>query len=135
MNKILDYTSLDYTVNGAAYVMAATAKTPNYTEEQTSTMVAAYLANPTQETVAMLSSTMARSVRSIVAKLSREKVYVSKIYVTKTGEAIIKKETQADMIGDLLDLTEADTSSLSKANKTALAKVLEAVQAYNCLIK
>jgi hypothetical protein len=107
--------------------VSTTPKAPNYTEEQTSTMVATYLANPTQETVTMLSITMARSVRSIVAKLSREKVYVSKIYVTKTGEKVEKKDSTATAIGSILSLSENDTSSLAKANKTALQAIFNAL--------
>lgn len=103
-----------------------TAKTVNYTPEQTLKMVADYQAGVTVESIA---SALGKSVRSVVAKLSREKVYVAKTYTTKTGEAVIKKDAHADFIGEALGLTEADTESLTKANKVALAKIAEFIKA------
>jgi hypothetical protein len=67
-------------------------------------------------------------VRSIVAKLSREGVYQKKEYVTKTGETPVKKDEHADFIGKSLSLSEADTDSLAKANKRALAAVAEFIR-------
>ncbi len=104
-----------------------TAKTVNYTPEQTALMVAEYTANPSQETVAMLAEKMGRTLRSVIAKLSREKVYVAKTYETKKGEKPVKKDSMADAIGSILNLSEAETDSLAKANKTALAKVFAAL--------
>ena len=103
-----------------------TAKTVNYTPEQTTKMVADY-----QEGVSVdaLAQEMGKTVRSIVAKLSREKVYKAKTYVSKTGETPIKKDVHADYIGMALGLTEADTESLTKANKTALAKIVDFIKA------
>lgn len=103
-----------------------TTKAVNYTPEQTSKMVADYQAGMTVETIA---NELGKTVRSIVAKLSREKVYVAKIYVSKTGEAVIKKDTVADYIGDALGLTEADTESLTKANKNALKAIADFIKA------
>jgi hypothetical protein len=103
-----------------------TAKTVNYTPEQTLKMVADYEAGVTVEALAQ---EMGKTVRSIVAKLSREKVYKAKTYVSKTGEAPVKKDAHADFIGFALGLTEADTDSLTKANKTALAKIADFIKA------
>lgn len=111
----------------APFVKAASAKTVNYTPEMTSELVSAYVANPTQETVAVFAEKFGKSVRSIVAKLSREKVYVAKAYETKTGEKPIKKDSVADAIGAILKLSEADTDSLAKANKKALKAIFEAL--------
>ena len=99
-------------------------KIANYTQEQTVQMVALYQAGTTVE---VLAETMGKSVRSIVAKLSREKVYVAKSYTTKTGEPAVKKDTVADAIGAVLQLTESETESLTKANKTALQKIFAAL--------
>lgn len=99
-------------------------KIANYTQEQTVQMVALYQNGTTVE---VLAETMGKSVRSIVAKLSREKVYVAKSYTTKTGEPAIKKDTVADAIGAVLQLTESETESLTKANKTALQKIFAAL--------
>ena len=101
-----------------------TTKTVNYTPEQTVSMVSDYLAGVTAEQIAL---SMGKSVRSVVAKLSREKVYVAKTYTTKPGETVAKKDAVADAIGAVLKLTEAETESLTKANKTALAKIFAAL--------
>jgi hypothetical protein len=103
-----------------------TAKTVNYTAEQTAKMVADYQAGTSVESIA---ESLGKTVRSVVAKLSREKVYVAKTYTTKTGEAVVKKDEFADFIGEALALSEADTESLTKANKTALAKIADFIKA------
>jgi len=88
-------------------------------------MVADYQAGVS---VDALAQELGKTVRSIVAKLSREKVYQAKTYVSKTGEAPIKKDVHADFIGEALGLTEADTESLTKANKVALAKIADFIR-------
>ena len=100
------------------------AKELNYTAEQTAQIVTTYTAMPTAETVANLAETLGKSVRSIVAKLSREGVYQKKVYTTKTGEAVVKKDSLADKLAEIVGLTEAEADSLTKANKTALAKII-----------
>ena len=104
--------------------MTVSTKAVNYTPEQTTKMVADYLAGVTVESIA---TEMGKTVRSIVAKLSREKVYVAKVYKTKTGDAVQEKDETADAIGAVLRLTEAETESLTKANKTALVKIFAAL--------
>lgn len=102
-------------------------KTVNYTNEQTAQLLAAYQAEPTTATVERMAQELGKTTRSIVAKLSREKVYQKKEYVGKTGEKPVKKDAHADAIGAVLGLSEADTDSLTKANKTALKKIFEAL--------
>ena len=104
-----------------------TAKTVNYTPEATAKMVSDYVADKSDATVAKIALELGKTVRSVVAKLSREKVYVAKTYKTKTGEVVVKKDAHADAIGAVLDLTEAETESLTKANKTALVKIFTAL--------
>jgi len=99
-------------------------KVVNYTVEQTVAMVADYKAGVAVETIA---ESMGKTVRSVVAKLSREKVYVAKTYISKTGEKPVKKDVHADAIGAVLGLTESETESLTKANKTALVKIFTAL--------
>ncbi len=106
---------------------AKTLKAPNYTPEQTEKMKAAYVANPSKATVEALAVEFGKTARSIVAKLSKERVYVPKVYVSKTGAAPVKKDAHADAIGAVLKLTEAETESLTKANKTALEKIFAAL--------
>lgn len=99
-------------------------KTVNYTPEQTLKMVADYQAGVTVEMIAL---NMGKTVRSVVAKLSREKVYQAKQYVSKTGEKPVKKDVHADAIGAILRLPENDIDSLTKANKSALKAIFEAL--------
>ena len=99
-------------------------KVVNYTPEQTAKMVADYQAGVTVETIAQA---LGKTVRSVVAKLSREGVYKKKEYKTKTGEAVVKKDAHADAIGAILRLPENDIESLTKANKSALKAIFEAL--------
>jgi hypothetical protein len=107
-----------------------TTKTVNYTPEQTAQMVADYQAGTSVE---MIAESFGKTVRSVVAKLSREKVYVAKAYKTKSGETPIKKDVHADFIGDALGLAESDTESLTKANKMALMKIADFIKAEKTL--
>jgi 4-alpha-glucanotransferase len=88
-------------------------------------MVADYQAGTSVE---MIAESFGKTVRSVVAKLSREKVYVAKAYKTKSGETPVKKDVHADFIGEALGLTEADTESLTKANKIALMKIADFIR-------
>ena len=99
-------------------------KTVNYTPEQTALLVEAYRAGATIESLA---ETFGKSVRSIVAKLSREGVYQKKTYTTKSGETPVSKDSLADKIGVLVGLSESETESLTKCTKTALQKILQKV--------
>ena len=100
------------------------AKSVNYTAEQTAKMVGDYQAGVTVEAIA---EQLGKSVRSVVATLSREGVYKKKEYKTKTGEAVVKKDAHADAIGAILRLPENDVESLTKANKAALKAIFEAL--------
>lgn len=96
----------------------------NYSPEQTAAVVSGYTNGMTVE---ILAADMGKSVRSIIAKLSREGVYKAKVYQTKQGETVIKKDAHADAIGSILNLSESETESLTKANKSVLRKVFEAL--------
>lgn len=98
-----------------------------YSAEQSAELVAAYKAAPTAETVETFAVKFGKTVKSIVAKLSREGCYQKKEYVSKTGEKPVKKDSTADAIGTILGLSENDTSSLAKANKVALAAIFKAL--------
>ena len=106
--------------------MAAT-KTVTYTQEQTAELRDAYLADSSRATVDACAAKFSKSVRSIVAKLSREGVYKKKEYTTKNGEKVVKKDAHADAIGAILGLPENDIESLTKANKNALRVIFEAL--------
>jgi len=99
-------------------------KVVNYTPEQTAQMVSDYTAGVTVEKIA---ESLGKTVRSVVAKLSREGVYKKKEYVSKTGEKPVKKDAHADAIGAILKLSEGEIDSLTKANKSALKTIFEAL--------
>ena len=106
--------------------MAAQAKTA-YTVEQTIELVEAYKVNPSQETVSHFAEKFGKTVKSVIAKLSREGVYQKKEYVSKSGQKPEKKDSVADAIGAVLGLSEGEIDSLAKANKTALQKIFKAL--------
>ena len=99
-------------------------KTPNYTPEQTARILELYAAGTD---TAEIAAEFGKTQRSVVAKLSREGVYQKKAYVTKTGEPVRKKDQTADAIGAILNMTEAETESLTKANRGALGKIFAAL--------
>ncbi len=103
--------------------MATNAKAVNYTAEQTAEIVARYNAGETVETIA---DAFGKTVRSIVAKLSREKVYVAK--AKAKGEARVKKEALIAQIAEAIGADEAELDSLEKATAKALQLVLNAVK-------
>ena len=105
----------------------ATAKTA-YTVEQTLELVEAYKALPTQETVMAFAEKFGKTVKSVIAKLSREGVYQKKEYVSKAGTKPVKKEELATELMEAFELSDAEADSLAKANKTALLKILAKVQ-------
>ena len=95
--------------------MTAQAKPQNYTAEQTAQIVQAYQAG---ETVEAIATQVGKSVRSIVAKLSREGVYVAK---TKAGAGA--RVTKADLVARIAAATGAELevlASLEKATHEAL---------------
>lgn len=100
------------------------AKQVNYTPEMTAKALSEYASGASVEAIAEM---LGRNVKSIIAKLTREGVYKKKEYVSKTGEKPVKKDATADAIGAVLEMTEAEIESLTKANKTALVKIFNAL--------
>ena len=99
----------------------ADAQVKNYTDEMVATMVDQYSAESTKATVEALASTFGKSTRSIIAKLSREGVYVAQPRTTKAGTPIVRKGDIVAEIAQLLGVHESDTmSTLVKASKADL---------------
>lgn len=104
----------------------ATPKTA-YTPEQTTELVTLYNAGK-GATIEQLAAKFGKNAKSIISKLAREKVYIKPdAHVDKNNQPIIKKDAAADAIGKMLQLTENDTDSLTKANKLALTKISRAL--------
>jgi len=96
------------------------AKVENYTAEMTNTIVEGYKAGETAE---VLAAKIGKSVRSVVAKLSREGVYVRKGKTTKGGKTV----TKANLIAKIAEKAGVDVevlASLEKANKEALEALI-----------
>jgi hypothetical protein len=105
--------------------MADTAIRPkNYTEEMVAQMTAAYEANPSRETVEVLATSMGKSVRSVIAKLSREGVYVAQPKVTKTGEPVVRKQ---ELVALLQDHFGIEIPTLVKASKADLQRLADSI--------
>ena len=96
----------------------------NYTDEMVAQMTEAYTANPTRETVDALAKQLGKSVRRIIAKLSREGVYVAQPKVTKTGEPVVRK-------AELVAVVEAHFGialpTLVKASKADLQRLVDTI--------
>ena len=99
-------------------------KPVNYTPEQTASMLEAYANGATVETIAQ---NLGKTVRSVVAKLSREGVYKSK-EAARAGERAPSKGELASYIAAALRLTVDDAESLTKANKPALLAVADFIR-------
>ena len=105
--------------------MADTAIRPkNYTDEMVAQMTAKYEANPSRDTVDALAIEFGKSVRSVIAKLSREGVYVAQPKVTKTGEPVVRK---AELLAEIQEKLGTELPSLVKASKADLQRLIDTI--------
>ena len=103
-------------------IMATTVK--NYTDEMVASMVEAYTAQPTRETVDSLAQELGKTTRSIIAKLSREGVYQAQPRTTKSGEPVTSKSELVTIIASHFDI---EVPTLVKAGKQDLQKLVDAI--------
>ena len=96
------------------------AKTVNYTAEQTSAIVEGYKAG---RAISELAAQVGRSERSVVAKLSREGAYVSKAK-TVAGKAGETKEQLIAKLAEKVGVEAEQLESLEKATKSALKALI-----------
>ena len=94
----------------------------NYTNEQTAQAVEMYQAGQAVEAIALA---LGKSARSVVAKLSREKVYVAK--ARTAGAKALTKAVLVAQIEVLKELAPGTLKSLEKAEKSALEALLQAL--------
>ena len=104
------------------------ANAKNYTDEMVNDMTTQYTANPTRDTVDALAREFGKTTRSIIAKLSREGVYVAQPRTTKTGEPIVSKNEIVSDIASLLQVEVDDIASLEKATKIDLKNLVTRLQ-------
>lgn len=101
-----------------------TEKTPNYTPEQVQELVTKYQAGVQVEQIAL---ELGKSVRSIVAKLSREGVYQPK--ARQAGGVRVTKAQLVEQIAQLCGRSSEVMESLEKANQDVLLALVERLQA------
>ena len=99
-------------------------KAKNYTDDMVAEMTKVYTANPTRETVDQLAKQFGKTTRSIIAKLSREGVYVAQPRTTKTGEPVVSKAQFVSAIEAHFDIA---MPTLVKSGKQDLQKLAEAL--------
>jgi translation initiation factor 2B subunit (eIF-2B alpha/beta/delta family) len=92
----------------------------NYSKELTAKIIAVYSENPNMATVNTLADTTGKTVRSLIAKLSREGVYQKKERTTKSGLPVITKEDLVKKIAEKQSMDFSSISSLVKATKSDL---------------
>ena len=96
----------------------------NYTDEMVAQMTEAYQAEPTRETVDALADQFGKTTRSIIAKLSREGVYVAQPRTTKSGEPVISK---SELVATINEHFGIEMPTLFKAGKQDLQKLVDAI--------
>jgi|TARA_R100000030_G_scaffold49682_1_gene37473 response regulator RpfG family c-di-GMP phosphodiesterase len=123
LKKLLDFSSSPY-YNSSINKENEMATAKNYTDEQVSYMVKEYQANPTRDTVDVIAEELGKNARSVIAKLSREGVYVTQPRVTKRGEPIIKKAELVSEVATILGVDEESIATLEKATKADLQNLI-----------
>ena len=108
-----------------------TEKTVNYTDEMVARLHEVYDGEASEEVrteqVAQLSEELGKSLASIRAKLTREKVYVPKAKAP-AGKAGVLKSALVSVIAGKLGVPEDTVGSLEKANKSVLVLIVKALQ-------
>jgi len=100
------------------------ANAKNYTEEMVSEMTTAYTDNPTRETVDELARHFGKTTRSVIAKLSREGVYIAQPRTTKSGEPVVAK---AELVSEIQEHFGIELPTLVKAGKADLQRLVDAI--------
>ena len=100
------------------------AQAKNYTDEMVNAMTEAYTANPTRDTVDALADKFGKTTRSIIAKLSREGVYVAQPRTTKSGEPVVSK---SELVATINELFGIEMPTLVKAGKQDLQRLVDAI--------
>ena len=100
------------------------ANAKNYTEEMVNEMTKAYSENPTRDTVDALAQQFGKTTRSIIAKLSREGVYIAQPRTTKSGEAVVSK---AELVASIQEHFGIEVPTLVKAGKADLQRLVDSL--------
>lgn len=107
----------------------AAEKPANYSAEVTEKLLAEWAkSDKSKDAVAALATMFGKATRSIVAKLSKEQVYVKQEYTSKNGEKPVSKEQHVLAIAAFIGCNADKLESLEKANKGALVMVENALK-------
>ena len=124
-HKVLDnIETLYYNILYNNWEIREMANAKNYTEEMVSEMTTAYTENPTRETVDALAQQFGKTTRSIIAKLSREGVYIAQPRTTKSGEPVVSK---SELVSEIADHFGIELPTLVKAGKADLQRLVDAI--------
>ena len=102
----------------------------NYSATDVADMLEIYTAATTAEerkgAVSVIAKSFGKSVKSVIAKLSREGVYIKAVAATKSGSKIVKK---SEIVADIVKALDSASAlkSLEKATKADLEILLEAI--------
>ncbi|TFH10834.1 MAG: hypothetical protein E4H07_04900 [Nitrosomonadales bacterium] len=107
--------------------MTTATKIVNYTQEQTALAKSAYVESPTKETVAKLAELFGKTAKSVIAKLSREGVYVKAVRVSKAGGVVVSKDALVTNIAHLMGVNEEKLDGLEAAPKASLILIANAM--------
>ena len=99
--------------------------TVNYTPDQVETMVEMYANGGTATDIMAIAAVVGKSPRSVIAKLSREGVYVAKPRVS--GGRVIRK---ANLVALIAESVGSPVESLVKASKEDLIILATAVKSW-----
>jgi len=105
-------------------------KAPNYTDEMVVSLHEGY--DPTADEavrtaqVSALALELGRNVRSIIAKLTRERLYVPKAKAP-AGKAPVRKAQLVQLIADQIQVDVDVIGSLEKATKNTLIRIANAL--------
>lgn len=107
-----------------------TDNTPNYTDSMVEKLHAGYTPDAEEAVrtgqVSALALDLDRNVRSIIAKLTREGLYVPKAKVP-AGKAPVRKAQLVQLIADQLSVDVDVIGSLEKATKNTLLRIADAL--------
>lgn len=107
--------------------MAKATVVKNYTDAQVIEMIATYkdAMGDSERKLAVdaIATKFGKTVNSVRAKLSREKVYIKPKATTKSGSVIIRKNALVEDIAKVIGVPSSDIESIEKATKTALETI------------
>ncbi len=103
-----------------------------YNKIETKKAIELYENNPGSEAVDKICILLNKTRKSVIAKLSKEGVYITKRYTTKRGEDVITKLQIVRQIEAILDCTLSD---LEKAPKTTLKALLMELSYFNDIMQ